>query len=113
MNDPVAKYIHDGGYDSPHNGTITWKNHLQQESEWEGILFGKNADFVGAEQFGRGERTPRETQAPGSLYEYNDVRINRFSLSLLQLFGTGLPEVLKSSIMESDRRLFRLEVGAV
>jgi CubicO group peptidase (beta-lactamase class C family) len=100
VNDPVASYIHDGGYDSPHNSKITWKNHLQQESEWEGTLWGKNADFVGAEQFGRGERKPRAIQEPGSFYEYNDVRINRFSLSLLRLFGTPLPEVLKTSIMD-------------
>lgn len=100
VNDPVASYIHDGGYDTPHNSKITWKNHLQQESEWEGTLWGKNADFVGAEQFGRGERKPRAIQEPGSFYEYNDVRINRFSLSLLRLFGTGLPDVLKTSIMD-------------
>ncbi|MEP7000451.1 MAG: serine hydrolase [bacterium] len=100
VNDPVANYIHDGGYDSPHNSKISWKNHLQQESEWEGTLWGKNADFVGAEQFGRGERKPRAIQEPGAFYEYNDVRINRFSLSLLTLFGTGLPDVLKTSIMD-------------
>ncbi len=100
VNDPVARYVHDGGYDSPHNSRITWKHHLQQESEWEGTLWGKNADFVGAEQFGRGERKPRAIQEPGSFYEYNDVRINRFSLSLMRLFGTGLPDVLKTSIMD-------------
>src|SRR3954463_9195994 len=32
VDDPVASYIHDGGYDSPHNRKITWKNHLQQTS---------------------------------------------------------------------------------
>jgi CubicO group peptidase (beta-lactamase class C family) len=100
VNDRVAKYIHDGGYDSPHNAKITWKNHLQQASEWEGTLWGKNADFVGEEQFGNGKRPPREIHEPGSFYEYNDVRINRFSLSLARLFGKGLPEVLKSSIMD-------------
>ena len=100
VNDPVAKYIHDGGYDSPHNSKITWQHHLQQASEWEGSLWGKNADFVGHEQFGGGERKPRAIQEPGSFYEYNDVRINRFSLSLLRLFGKGLPEVLKTSIMD-------------
>jgi CubicO group peptidase (beta-lactamase class C family) len=100
VNDPVAKYIHDGGYDSPHNAKITWKNHLQQESEWEGSLWGKNADFLGVEQFGNGQRKPREIHEPGTFYEYNDVRINRFSLSLLRLFGKGLPEVLKTDIMD-------------
>lgn len=100
VNDPVARYIHDGGYDSPHNAKITWRHHLQQESEWEGTLWGKNADFVGVEQFGNGKRQPREIQEPGSHYEYNDVRINRFSLSLLRLFGKGIPEVLKAGIMD-------------
>jgi CubicO group peptidase (beta-lactamase class C family) len=100
VNDPVANYIHDGGYDSPHNRVITWKNHLQQESEWEGNMWGKNSDFVGATEFGAGERKPRAIQPPGSFYEYNDARINRFSLSLLRLIGTGLPDVLKTSIMD-------------
>jgi CubicO group peptidase (beta-lactamase class C family) len=100
LNDPVFKYVNDGGYDSEHNRKITWKNHLQQESEWEGTLWGKNANFIGAEQFGAGERKPRAIQEPGSFYEYNDVRINRLSLSLLRLFGAGLPEVLKAEIMD-------------
>jgi len=100
VNDPVAKYIHDGGYDSPHNAKITWKNHLQQESEWEGVMWGKNADFVGEEQFGEGQRKPREIHDPGTYYEYNDARINRFALSLLRLFNDGLPDVLKREIMD-------------
>jgi CubicO group peptidase (beta-lactamase class C family) len=100
VNDPVADYIHDGGYDSPHNRLISWKNHLQQTSEWEGNMFGKNSHFIGHEQFGNGERKPRALQAPGTYYEYNDVRINRFSLSLARLFGTAVPDVLKSAIMD-------------
>jgi len=100
VNDPVAPYIHDGGYESAHNAKITWKNHLQQTSEWEGTLWGKNADFVGVEQFGAGQRKPREIQEPGTFYEYNDVRINRLALSLLRLFGKPLPEVLQAGIMD-------------
>src|SRR5689334_9505719 len=100
VDDRVAASIHDGGYDSPQNAPITWRNHLQQESEWEGSLWGKNADFVGREQFGNGARPPRALQPPGSHYEYNDVRINRFSLSLLRLFGVPLADVLKSTIMD-------------
>jgi len=100
VNDTVAKYIHDGGYDSPHNAKITWKNHLQQESEWEGVMWGKNADFVGEEQFGNGQRKPRAIQDPGAFYEYNDVRINRFSLSLLRMFGEPVPDVLKREVMD-------------
>ncbi len=100
VDDKVADYIHDGGYDSPHNAKITWKNHLQQESEWEGELWGKNANFIGAEEFGGGERKPREIQDPGTYYEYNDVRINRLALSLARVFGQGLPDVLKANVMD-------------
>ena len=100
VDDPVARYIHDGGYDSPHNSQITWRQHLQQESEWEGSMWGKNANFLGQEEFGNGERKPREIQAPGSFYEYNDVRINRFALSLARVFGKGLPEVFRENIMD-------------
>jgi CubicO group peptidase (beta-lactamase class C family) len=99
-DDKVADYIKDGGYDSPHNAKITWKNHLQQESEWEGTMWGKNANFVGLEEFGAGQREPRPIHEPGTYYEYNDVRINRFALSLARVFGKSLPEVLKENIMD-------------
>lgn len=100
VNDPVGKYIHDGGYDSPHNAKITWKNHFQQESEWEGVMWGKNANFVGVEEFGNGKMAPREIMDPGTHYEYNDARINRLSLSLARVFGKPLPQVLKEEIMD-------------
>jgi len=100
VNDPVASSVRDGGYDSPQNRLVTWRNHLQQESEWEGNLWGKNSDFIGAAEFGAGERKPRPIRPPGSFYEYNDVRVNRFALSLARLFGTGLPDVLKTGIMD-------------
>ncbi|HKS06759.1 MAG TPA: serine hydrolase [Gemmatimonadaceae bacterium] len=100
VNDPVANYVKDGGYDSPHNAAITWKNHLQQESEWEGVMWGKNANFLDSVEFGNGRMRPRDIRAPGTYYEYNDARINRFALSLLRVFGRGVPDVLKSEIMD-------------
>ncbi len=100
LDDPVRNYIKDGGYDSPHNAMITWRHHASQTSEWEGSMFGKSHDFIGVEQFGAGRREPRELKEPGSFYEYNDVRINRFSLSLLTLWKQPLPEVIKQSVMD-------------
>jgi CubicO group peptidase (beta-lactamase class C family) len=100
LDEPVARRVNDGGYASSHNASITWKNHLQQESEWEGSLWGKNADFIGKEQFGAGERKPRTLGAPGSFYEYNDVRINRFALSLLRVFDKPVPEVFQEQVMD-------------
>jgi CubicO group peptidase (beta-lactamase class C family) len=99
LDDPVARLIKDGGYDSPHNQAITWRNHLQQESEWEGEMWTKNANFIGAEAFGRGEMKPRAIMEPGAHYEYNDVRINRFALSLLRLFKKQIPDVFRDEVM--------------
>jgi CubicO group peptidase (beta-lactamase class C family) len=100
LKDPVKNYIHDGGYDSPQNSKVTWEEHLQQTSEWEGTMFEKNSNFLGREEFGRGQRRPREIKEPGTYWEYNDVRINRFSLSLLQLWKKPLPQVLKQEVMD-------------
>jgi CubicO group peptidase (beta-lactamase class C family) len=100
LDDPVGATVGDGGYDAPRNALVTWKMHLQQESEWEGSLWGKSHDFVGREAFGEGERKPRALQAPGTHYEYNDVRINRFALSLLRTFGQPVPDVFRTEVME-------------
>jgi len=100
VHDPMRQYATDGGYDSPHNAKITWENHLQQTSEWEGTMFGKNSNFLGTEEFGRGQRRPREIKEPGSYWEYNDVRINRMSLTLLEVWKKPLPSVLKDEIMD-------------
>jgi CubicO group peptidase (beta-lactamase class C family) len=99
LNQPVGQSVQDGGYASPHNAAITWKHHLQQESEWEGSMWGKNADFVGHEAFGAGERKPRALEAPGQHYEYNDARINRFALSLLRVFDKPVPDVFQDEVM--------------
>lgn len=100
VTDPVANYIKDGGYDSPHNATITWEHHARQASEWEGTMFGKSSTFLGGEEFGNGQMKPRELREPGTYYEYNDVRVNRFSLSLMRLWKRPLPDVLKAEIMD-------------
>jgi len=100
IDDPVKNYIKDGGYDSPHNSKITWRHHANQTSEWEGTMFGKSHDFIGVEQFGNGRRQPRELKDPGEYYEYNDVRINRLSLSLLTLWKRPLPDVIKENVMD-------------
>ena len=99
LDAPVGSQIKDGGYDSPHNAKVTWRHHLQQESEWEGEMWGKKHDFVGTAAFGECERKPRALQAPGTFYEYNDVRINRFSLSLLRLFKKPVPDVFRDEVM--------------
>jgi CubicO group peptidase (beta-lactamase class C family) len=100
LDEPVGRVVKDGGYDSPRNSLVTWKMHLQQETEWEGEMFGKKDDFVGTKAFGEGERKPRELKRPGTFYEYNDVRINRFGQSLLRVFGESVPDVFRREVMD-------------
>lgn len=100
VGDPVAKTVDDGGYATPHNAQVTWKQHLQQESEWEGELWGKHSNFIGKQAFGKGEKKPRAIKAPGSFYEYNDTRVNRFALSLLRVFGQSVPDVFQQQVMD-------------
>jgi CubicO group peptidase (beta-lactamase class C family) len=99
LDQPVGATVKDGGYDSAQNAQVTWRMHLQQESEWEGAMWGKAHDFVGAEAFGEGQRQPRALEKPGSHYEYNDVRINRLALSLLRRFNKTVPEEFRDEIM--------------
>jgi CubicO group peptidase (beta-lactamase class C family) len=94
VNDPVRNYVKDGGYDSPHNAPITWQQTLQQTSEWEGTLWGKH------DTADRRRGRDRTLQAPGTFWEYNDVRVNRAALSSLMVWKTALPEVLKQKIMD-------------
>jgi CubicO group peptidase (beta-lactamase class C family) len=100
---PVAHTVDDGGFSGPHNGAVTWRHLLTLTSEWEGTLFGK-ADSIdrnrnlqqASSTVAKGNRT---LQAPGTYWEYNDVRVNRLSLALLRRFDRALPEVFTERIM--------------
>ena len=105
LDQRVAETALDDGFDSPHNRDITWRHFLNQTSEWEGTLWGKpelvdrNRQVgVGADNSRKG--THRDLHPPGTFYEYNDVRVNRFSLALLHVFREPLPEVLRREVME-------------
>jgi CubicO group peptidase (beta-lactamase class C family) len=90
---------------SAHNAAITWRHLLQQSSEWEGELWGKPDQVdhnrqvgAGADNSRKGQR--RDLKAPGTYYEYNDVRVNLLALCLLKRFGRPLPEVLRERVMD-------------
>jgi len=102
---PVAELVKDGGFDSAQNRTITWRHLLEQTSEWEGELFGK-PDMIdrhrdlAREGAAKEKGSFRALQAPGTFWEYNDVRVNRLSLSLLRVLKRAVPEVAKERIMD-------------
>lgn len=106
-DEPVVARLPGIGFDSPHNRRITWMHLLTQTSEWEGACHGL-ADTVDRYRKVAHDPKPvegvkgaaRPLQAPGSYWEYNDVRINQLSLALLHLFGRPLPEVFREALLE-------------
>jgi CubicO group peptidase (beta-lactamase class C family) len=100
-NDKVATYIWDGTFRGEHNSKITWEHLLQQNSDWSGELFGIK-DWA--------DRPPRdgdlddwkfrELKEPGTVMEYNDVRVNVLAYSLTHVWRKPLPMVLKEHLMD-------------
>jgi CubicO group peptidase (beta-lactamase class C family) len=104
LDEPVGRTVHDGGFEGPQNGSVTWRHMLRNTSEWEGSLFGKS-DIIDRNRNlaveGKGRKgDPRPLRRPGEYWEYNDVRVNRLSLALLRRFGRPLPEVFAERIMQ-------------
>ena len=105
VDDPLREYALDAAFDTPQNESITWRHLLQQTSEWEGSLWDK-PDVVdhnrqlGVKADNSKKGTKRDLQTPGTYWEYNDVRVNRLSLCLMQVFQRPLPEVLQERIMD-------------
>lgn len=99
-DDRVSDYVEDK-FQGDHNAKITWRHLLTQSSDWSGCLFDL-CDWA--------DRPPKEGNIddwknrkllePGSSFEYNDVRVNLLSYSLLQVWRKPLPAVLKEKIMD-------------
>lgn len=82
-----------------HNSQITWEHLLRQTSDWEGTLWGK------PEWADRPDKDPntwltRKRNAPGTVYEYNDVRVNVLALAATNVWRKPLPQVLKENLMD-------------
>jgi len=86
-------------FESEHNRKITWDHLLRQTSDWEGTLWGKPdwadrpGDDVKANRY-------RERNEPGTVYKYNDVRVNLLALAALQVWRKPLPQVIKERLMD-------------
>ncbi|HXS55998.1 MAG TPA: serine hydrolase [Hanamia sp.] len=101
VTDKVNTYVWDGTFEGPHNSKITWDNLLTQSSDWSGTQFGL-PDWA--------DRPPKEgsiddwknrkLNEPGTVFKYNDVRVNVLAYSLLQVWRKPLPMILKQKIMD-------------
>lgn len=99
--DAVGDYIWDGTFDGAHNSKITWEHLLQQNSAWSGELWG-GKDWADRPPSKGGIddwklATPKE---PGTVMEYNDVRVNVLAYSLTHVWRKPMPLVLKEKIMD-------------
>jgi CubicO group peptidase (beta-lactamase class C family) len=86
-------------FDTPHNRTITWDDMLRQVSDWEGTLWNK-PEWADRPSNNPADWRTRARVTPGSVYEYNDVRVNALALAALQVWRRPLPQVLREYIMD-------------
>jgi len=86
-------------FDTEHNRQITWEQLLRQTSDWEGTLWGK-PDWADRPDKDANNWLNRKRNAPGTVYEYNDVRVNVLALAALNVWRKPLPQVLKENVMD-------------
>jgi CubicO group peptidase (beta-lactamase class C family) len=84
---------------SLHNRTITWDHLLRQTSDWEGTLWDK-PEWADRPDADAKTWTTRARFAPGTRYEYNDVRVNVLALAATSVWRQPLPVVLKKYLMD-------------
>jgi CubicO group peptidase (beta-lactamase class C family) len=106
-DEPIVARLPGIGFDDPHNRAITWTHMLQQTSEWQGQCFGMPDQVEHNRRVAHDPKPPqgakgqaRVLQAPGTYWEYNDVRINQLSLALLHLFRQPLPHVFAQALLQ-------------
>ena len=86
-------------FSTGHNRTITWNDMLRQTSDWEGTLWGK-PEWADRPDSSQADWKNRQRHKSGSVWEYNDVRVNALALAATSVWRRPLPEVLKEKIMD-------------
>jgi len=86
-------------FGTAHNKKITWEHLLRQTSDWEGTLWGK-PDWADRPQGNSAVWLTRERHEPGTVYKYNDTRVNVLALAALNVWGKPLPQVLREHVMD-------------
>lgn len=86
-------------FSSPHNRLLTWDVMLRQTSDWEGTLWGK-PDWADRPTGKPDTWTTRPRNSPGTVYKYNDVRVNALALAATSVWRRPLPQVVKEYIMD-------------
>ncbi len=101
VDDKVEQYVWDGTFGGAHNSSITWRHLLQQNSAWQGTLWGgKDWADRPPSKGGIDDWQYEAPKTPGTVMEYNDVRVNVLAYSLLQVWRKPLPQVMKEQLMD-------------
>lgn len=100
-DDKVSSYIWDGTFAGEHNSKISWKYLLQQNSDWSGELWGgKDWADRPPKEGGLDDWKFRKLNEPGTVMEYNDVRVNVLAYALTHVWRKPVPAVLKEYLMD-------------
>ena len=99
VTDRVQPYVPIPEFASEHNRKITWEHLLRQTSDWEGTLWGK-PDWADRPQGEPSTWVGRPRNEPGTVYKYNDVRVNVLALAALHVWRRPLPQVLREEVMD-------------
>jgi CubicO group peptidase (beta-lactamase class C family) len=99
VHDRVVDYVPTEHFQSAHNRKITWDHLLRQTSDWEGTLWGK-PDWADRPEGDPSTWMTRPRHEPGTVYKYNDVRVNVLALAALNVWRRPLPQVLKEMVMD-------------
>jgi CubicO group peptidase (beta-lactamase class C family) len=83
-----------------HNKKLTWEVMLRQTSDWEGTLWGK-PDWADRPNDKPNEWLTRKRNEPGTVWKYNDTRVNALALAATTVWRKPLPQVLRDHIMNS------------
>ncbi|MEZ5428937.1 MAG: serine hydrolase [Pyrinomonadaceae bacterium] len=86
-------------FETEHNRKITWNDLLTQSSDWEGTLWGK-PDWADRPDRDSSAWLTKTRSEPGTVYEYNDTRVNLLALCALNVWRRPLPEILRENIMD-------------
>jgi CubicO group peptidase (beta-lactamase class C family) len=96
---PIATNAFIYPFETEHNRKINWEHLLRQTSDWEGVLWGK-PDWADRPSDKSDEWTTRKRFEPGTVYKYNDTRVNALALAATTVWRAPLPEVLRTQVMQ-------------
>jgi len=82
-----------------HDQSVNWEVMLRQTSDWEGVLWGK-PDWADRPDEDENQWLNRKRNPPGTVWKYNDVRVNALALATTCVWRQPLPQVLRQYIMD-------------